>query len=70
MFERLEARAARAAAERREAKVREIESQFRATLPPGIGCETGDGGVVISGRGLGRRYVADPDLRSSLARLR
>ena len=70
MFERLEARAVRAAAGRREARVREIESQFRAELPPGMGCEAGDGGVVISGRGLGRRYVADPDLRSSLARLR
>lgn len=70
MFEQLETRAPRAAAGRVEAKVREIESQFRATLPPGIGCEAGDGGVVISGCGLGRRYVTDPDLRSSLARLR
>lgn len=70
MFERLEARGGQAAAGRAEAKVLEIESQLRAMLPPGIGCEAADGGVVISGRGLGRRYVTEPDLRLSLARLR
>ena len=68
MFERLMERAARAAAERAEAKVREIESELKAALPSDIGCEAGDGRVVLSGRGLGRRYVTEANIRALLAR--
>lgn len=70
MFERLTERAARAAADRAEAKVREVESKLKAELPAGIGCETDGGEVVVSGRGLARRYVTDSELRALLTRLR
>jgi hypothetical protein len=68
MFERLMERAARAAAERAEAKVREIVSDLEAELPRGVSREATGDAVVLSGRGLGRRYVTDPSLRALLAR--
>jgi hypothetical protein len=68
MFERLTERAARAAAKRAEAEVRKIEIGLKAELPPGLSCEAGAEGVVISGRRLALRYVTDPALRALLAR--
>jgi hypothetical protein len=68
MFERLMERATRAAAERAEAKVREIESDLKGQLPPGVSGEAAGDAVVLFGRGLMRRYVTDPLLRALLAR--
>ena len=68
MFERLVERAGLAAERRVSAKVRKIEAELEGELPPGIGCEAGDEGVVIFGRGLLRRYLLDAALRSTIGR--
>lgn len=70
MFERLSERAGRVAAERAEAKAREIGTALAAELPSSVACEASGEGVVVSGRGLRRRYVTDPELRATIARAR
>ena len=69
MFERLEARADRAAqahaAERRDA----LAGQLRALLPGEVRVETSEEGVLLSGLGLGRRVVLDSSLRWTIAGL-
>jgi len=62
MMERLEARG-RAIGERAaERAVERLAAEARAALP-GLEIEAGDGRVTIAGRGLGRRWLADPALR-------
>ena len=68
MLERLAERGARAAAERVEATVRDREDRLTAALPPGVGCERTNEGLVLSGRELKRRYVLDRELRELLGR--
>jgi hypothetical protein len=68
MFERLVERVGRAAERRASEKVREMDAELRDELPPGIGCEAGKQRVVISGRGLLRRYLLDAALRSTIGR--
>mgnify|MGYP003575212565 CR=1 FL=1 len=70
MLEKVEERGVRAAAQRAEARVREMEAELKAQLPAGIGCEAEGGTIRVSGRGLGRRYLTDAALRSALARAR
>lgn len=70
MFERLVERAGQAAERQVSARVRRIKSELESELPPGIGCEAGDEGVVIFGRGLLRRYLVDPALRSMIGKER
>lgn len=62
MMEGLQARG-RAAGERAvERAVERLAAEARAALP-GLEVETGDGRVTIIGRGLSRRWLADPALR-------
>jgi hypothetical protein len=51
-------------------KLRRMEAELGSVLPQGVGCEAGEKSVVIIGRGLLRRYVADPVLRSMLGKVR
>lgn len=61
-MEELEARG-RAAGERAVAQaVERLAVEARDALP-GIAVEAGDGRVTLVGRGLGRRWLADPALR-------
>lgn len=69
MFERLEARASRAAEGRATQRKDALAEQLRAILPPEISVEANEDGVVLSGRGLGRRTVLDASLRWTIAGL-
>ena len=60
MFERLLARGAALAERRARLRAREIAA---AQLPAGVAAEVVDEGVVISGRGLRRRFALEPALR-------
>lgn len=63
MFERLTARAAalaqRGARRRREALARRLSEE----APEGVGVSEEEEGVLLAGRGLGRRLALDPELR-------
>jgi hypothetical protein len=69
MFEKLEARAARAAETHADARKSALAEQLRAILPPDIGIETSEAGVTLSGRGLDQRFVLDASLRWTVAGL-
>ena len=69
MFERLEARAARAAETRAKARTAELADRLRAILPTGVSIETGEDGVTVSGLGIARRFVLDASLRWTIAGL-
>lgn len=69
MFEDLEARAALAAATRAGARTQALAEALRALLPPEIEVETSAEGVLLSGLGLGRRFVLDAGLRWTIAGL-
>jgi hypothetical protein len=69
MFERLEARAERAAERRAAERKRALAEQLRAILPHNFGVEANDEGVTVSGPGLGRRTVLDASLRWTIAGL-
>jgi hypothetical protein len=69
MFERVEARAGRAAEARAAARKAALAEQLRALLPHGVAVETSEDGVVLSGPGLGRRVVLDASLRWTIAGL-
>lgn len=69
MFERLEARAERAAEMRAGERKQALAAQLRAVLPLNVSVETDDEGVTISGPGLGRRMVLDASLRWTIAGL-
>jgi hypothetical protein len=69
MFERLEARAERAAEIRAAERKQALAEQLRALLPAGISVEADERGVAVSGPGLGRRIVLDASLRWTVAGL-
>ena len=69
MFEELEARARRAAETRVEGRRHELAEALRGLLPPEVHVETSEEGVLLSGLGLGRRFVLDASLRWTLAGL-
>jgi hypothetical protein len=69
MFERLEARAERAAETRAGERKEALAEQLRALLPHTISIEANDDGVILSGPGLGRRLVLDASLRWTIAGL-
>ncbi len=69
MFEKLEARAARAAGTHAEARRAALAAQLRAILPAEIVVEEDEAGVLLSGRGLERRLVLDASLRWTVAGL-
>ena len=69
MFERLEARAKRAAELRATDRKAALAEQLRAILPRDVSVEANGDGVVLSGPGLGRRAVLDASLRWTIAGL-
>ena len=69
MFERLEARAERAAAARAAERKHALAAQLRAILPDSVSVEADEAGVRLSGPGLGRRLVLDASLRWTIAGL-
>ncbi len=46
-----------------------LARQLRELLPPGISIEPNEDGVLLAGRGLGRRLVLDSSLRWTIAGL-
>ncbi|WP_246586963.1 hypothetical protein [Stakelama flava] len=60
MFEALEAHVARRAEVRAEMAAERIAASIHV---PGVQAETTQGGVVLSGRGLMRRWINDARLR-------
>ncbi|HYD13201.1 MAG TPA: hypothetical protein VEC11_10175 [Allosphingosinicella sp.] len=69
MFERLEARAARAAEMRAGERKAALAAQLRELLPRDILVEPTEEGVLLSGPGLGQRIVLDASLRWTIAGL-
>lgn len=69
MFERLEARATRAAAKRVDERKQALAEQLRLLLPTNVAVEPDERGVVLSGPGLGRRLVLDSSLGWTVAGL-
>ena len=69
MFERLESRAAAAANARVADRIAELAGQLRELLPSDIRVEAGEGGVLLSGPGLGAQFVLDSSLRWTIAGL-
>ena len=69
MFEDFEARAMRAAEARAGARAQELAAELRTLLPPEVRVETIEEGVLLSGPGFGRRFVADASLRWTIAGL-
>ena len=63
MFERLSERVERDARERAEARASELAERMRAILPGGIEAEAAPEGVLLTGRGIARRFALDPALR-------
>ena len=69
MFERLESRAAAAADARAADRIAALAGQLRELLPSDIKVEAGEEGVLLSGPGLGKRFVLDSSLRWTIAGL-
>ena len=69
MFEKLEARAARAAELRADARTQRLADELRLLLPSDVRVETIEEGVLLSGPGFGRRFVQDASLRWTIAGL-
>lgn len=70
MFERMRARAMRAAEAKARARAAELGERMKAELPRGITIVVENGGIRLSGRRLARRFALDPALRWLTARLR
>lgn len=62
MMERLEARGESLGAAAAERAAQQLGAVARETLP-GVAVSVEPGRVVLSGRGLGRRWLSDPALR-------
>lgn len=69
MFERLRERARSAAERRAEAEARALAERLGSALPPGIDARVEAEGVVLSGRGVARRFALEPELRWLIGRL-
>jgi len=63
MFEDLTERVGRHAERRARKRVLELTERMRVELPPGVRAEAAAEGVMLSGRGLRRRFVTDAALR-------
>ena len=63
MFETLLKRAERRALQRARRRSKEVAERLAAELPSGVHAEPGEEGVLLSGRGIGRRFALDPELR-------
>jgi hypothetical protein len=62
MFERLTESVGDLAERRRQRTILSIVE--RAVLPSGVRIEATDGGILLSGRGLLRRYLTDVNIRN------
>ena len=69
MFERLEARAVRAAEARASARREALADELRAIMPRDVSVEMSEDGVIIAGPGVGRQLVLDASLRWTIAGL-
>jgi hypothetical protein len=67
MFERLTKRAAALAEQAARRRRAELAEALRREAPGGVTVGEEAGAVVLSGRGLGRRFALDPGLRWLLA---
>lgn len=63
MFERLTARGAALAQETARRRRGELAEALREDAPAGLRVDEEDEAVVLSGRGLGRRFALEPALR-------
>jgi hypothetical protein len=70
MFERMIARAERAAAARARLAIRSLAERLRSETPQGMKITEEPGGIRLSGRALRRRLALDPVLRWLIARLK
>lgn len=70
MLERVFERGRRLAERRAAAKALELEGRLRAELPDDVVVEEGTGGIILSGRGLRRRFALEPALRWLTAALK
>jgi hypothetical protein len=68
MFERLLERGRRAAERRTEAEARVLAERLASELPPGIEARVAEEGVLLSGRGVARRFALEPELRWLIGR--
>ena len=68
MFERLLLRSNLRAEERAQARAKALAERLADEVPAGIAVRSEEGGVVLGGRGLRRRYALDPALRRLLGR--
>ena len=63
MFERLAAKGAALAEQAAGRRRGALAEALREEAPAGVGVDVEDEGVVLSGRGLVRRFALDPALR-------
>lgn len=70
MFERLMARAQRCVERRAEYRVERLAEGLRSERVRGVKVRVEGRAVILSGRGLRRRFALDPALRWLTARLR
>jgi hypothetical protein len=63
MFEGMMVRASRLAEQRARRRSTRLAERARDALPAGVKAEAQPEGVVLSGRGLRRRFLIDPALR-------
>ena len=64
MFERLMARGVRRAEAQRVRRISWLAARAAEDVPPGVLVEAGEQGVILSGRGLLRRWLGDARLRA------
>jgi hypothetical protein len=70
MFEALAARARGLAEKQAVQAARRLAEAAAEAAPPGVRVEQIDGGVRLSGRGLGQRMLREPALRWLIGRVR
>ena len=63
MLERLKDRIGALAERRAEVRRRRLADEMRAEAPAGVRVHEEERAVVLSGRGLKRRFALDPELR-------
>ena len=68
MFERLLLRSKLRAEEREKAQAEALAERLAEAAPAGIEVRAAESGVVLSGRGLRRRFALEPGLRWLLGR--
>jgi hypothetical protein len=67
MFERLMLHGAALARRAAEARRSTLAAELREEAPEGVGVSEEEGAVALEGKGLGRRFELEPELRWLLA---